>query len=1062
VKDLVAEGKIASRVFITAFQEWAQTNFGDMMARQSKTAAGAFSTLKDNINAALRTAFKPTYNTATDLMNVLADLSGSQGFQNWAERAGEASNTFLTSVENLVRDVADLDVEPPETTGFQAAGGKAGGNFTRALEANIRGTAQDQEGEGSMGWELGWKIGGAVVKGFDAATKQRPSVAGGGPGGRGAQPTSLDAWLEATIPGAAQVNDAMAAFEKRLEQGMGKITWGDVARGGLGAFKRVWQQETPGYVDNMAGFLGWHFQRELRGAFGFFKPVLDPLNEHFKKAAGVTQQQTKRMATSAERNTGIMRASMVKNASQAQSGTQRSMSQASQSVSRSTEGMKSSVTKNTGIMRASMVRNNTGMQTDTSKKFGSIQSTIAQKSNQSKTVLTGNWNQMRVSKGASEDQMKSKSSSIWSSISNLIGNAADAAYDRVAQTWNNMLNFVADVLSRLGFKDQAGQVRTGVMPTGTSKDPRAGASGSPTRPMARGGIIPHPAGLGTIADGRHPHAVFGEAGPEAYVPLGRRTREGMHALYVAARTYGFQLMQMAQGGILDAWKKGGTRFFQAGGFYPTTRNWDPDVFRIVRDVEGKFPTRANTYPSHPGGEVRSHDYWALAGRGSAIAQSTGEAIKNYMLKSWGFDKGLSWLIWNGLYHSPQGTVPSQYGAHRDHLHATHGAKGFGAGGISVKNPMQALFERLWRPVQSYADSQVAKLQGAPYILSWAAGGLTDRAVSAIRTSIDSRIPDTITMARGHRGGTEQVSGSLDQWLRQGLSYGKAFPPTDANVATLHSLAMEESTGNPKAINDLPGTTDDPSGLLQVKPSTFVRYRVKASDNILHPVHNTAASTRYQKARYGELQAHAPYAKGGIWRPHRMASGGILGVSGGRLGSVGRYNPPVHKGVDVFASPGSRVSAPVPLEVVNSFASPNLGGQGGGWATVGGKCYGFVAAHFASAPRKGRYTAGQQMGTVGNIPGITPHIHWAAATGHIPPPGTLSPLVAFGKGAPAGSVHDPNSPTGGGRMGSTGGISAGGGSGGGFARTSSTLAQGGQGGGRASTSRLHVAGGGGGG
>lgn len=124
---------------------------------------------------------------------------------------------------------------------------------------------------------------------------------------------------------------------------------------------------------------------------------------------------------------------------------------------------------------------------------------------------------------------------------------------------------------------------------------------------------------------------------------------------------------------------------------------------------------------------------------------------------------------------------------------------------------------------------------------------------------------------------------------------------------------------------------------------------------------------------------------------------ILGVEGGRLLKVGRFNPPVHRGVDVFAQPGSRVLVPrrCRLEIVRStFDASHYKGQAYGWLTICGVRYGFVAAHLARAPDLGVYDQGEQYGSVSGNVDFTPHCHIALATGHIPPPGDVDPVKTW--------------------------------------------------------------------
>ena len=87
---------------------------------------------------------------------------------------------------------------------------------------------------------------------------------------------------------------------------------------------------------------------------------------------------------------------------------------------------------------------------------------------------------------------------------------------------------------------------------------------------------------------------------------------------------------------------------------------------------------------------------------------------------------------------------------------------------------------------------------------------------------------------------------------------------------------------------------------------------------------------------------------------------VLGVEGGRLLNLGRFNPPVHRGHDVFAPPGNGVFVPqrTRMTVRNSSFDPNFfKGQISGTLTMCGEEFGFVAAHFGNRPAIRAYEAG---------------------------------------------------------------------------------------------------------
>lgn len=78
-------GKIPAQEFVAAFQEWSQLRFGDMMAAQSKTFAGAMSTIQDSVSMAVATAFKPFFNLLSEGAIALAGFVQSATFQSWAQ-----------------------------------------------------------------------------------------------------------------------------------------------------------------------------------------------------------------------------------------------------------------------------------------------------------------------------------------------------------------------------------------------------------------------------------------------------------------------------------------------------------------------------------------------------------------------------------------------------------------------------------------------------------------------------------------------------------------------------------------------------------------------------------------------------------------------------------------------------------------------------------------------------------------------------------------------------------------------------------------------------------------
>lgn len=120
------------------------------------------------------------------------------------------------------------------------------------------------------------------------------------------------------------------------------------------------------------------------------------------------------------------------------------------------------------------------------------------------------------------------------------------------------------------------------------------------------------------------------------------------------------------------------------------------------------------------------------------------------------------------------------------------------------------------------------------------------------------------------------SGNLKTWIKKAL--GIIHMDTNSNERYVNSMAMHESGGNPKAVNnwDSNAKAGHPSkGVMQTIDSTFKAYSINGHKDIWNPVDNIIAGTRYAVSRYGSL-AHVPGIKS-------MANGG--GYKGYAVGST---------------------------------------------------------------------------------------------------------------------------------------------------------------------------------
>jgi tape measure domain-containing protein len=108
VKKLASEGKIASDVFITAFQAWADSKYGDMMAKQALTFQGALSTIKDSLTFAVANAFKPFFDLLSAGAVEFSKFVQSDTFTTWAEGVAEAMRGALAALVPFAQTVGPI------------------------------------------------------------------------------------------------------------------------------------------------------------------------------------------------------------------------------------------------------------------------------------------------------------------------------------------------------------------------------------------------------------------------------------------------------------------------------------------------------------------------------------------------------------------------------------------------------------------------------------------------------------------------------------------------------------------------------------------------------------------------------------------------------------------------------------------------------------------------------------------------------------------------------------------------------------------------------------------
>lgn len=108
LRKMQEQGQLTSDVFIKAFQQWSQANFGDMMEQQSRTFNGALSTITDTVRLVTATAFGPLFRRLSDLAVAIADFVSSDQFMEWGARVAAVIDVVLEGLGVLAAGFADV------------------------------------------------------------------------------------------------------------------------------------------------------------------------------------------------------------------------------------------------------------------------------------------------------------------------------------------------------------------------------------------------------------------------------------------------------------------------------------------------------------------------------------------------------------------------------------------------------------------------------------------------------------------------------------------------------------------------------------------------------------------------------------------------------------------------------------------------------------------------------------------------------------------------------------------------------------------------------------------
>jgi hypothetical protein len=277
-------------------------------------------------------------------------------------------------------------------------------------------------------------------------------------------------------------------------------------------------------------------------------------------------------------------------------------------------------------------------------------------------------------------------------------------------------------------------------------------------------------------------------------------------------------------------------------------NVNSGVARIIQAIKKRFPLIVSSTTDHSKMTASGNisDHW----QGDAVDISGSVSAMNAAAR-WVLNSGLAKQLKQGIYAgSPQLTINdgqnvgagffggTVMGMHGNHLH------------LAIAGAVHGVLKEV-----------KTKLKNIKF--EWPGGGalkrigqkqidlVHDAAQKKIRKAERRSFDFDSTMPPGQ--GTEAPPGQVRRWLTAALKETGHF--TTANLNALYGRAIQESGGNPRAINlwDSNAKAGIPSkGLLQTIDPTFRAYMKKGMGDIWNPVHNAIAAIRYMFARYGHI------------------------------------------------------------------------------------------------------------------------------------------------------------------------------------------------------------------
>lgn len=553
----------------------------------------------------------------------------------------------------------------------------------------------------------------------------------------------------------------------------------------------------------------------------------------------------------------------------------------------------------------------------TTSAWNAIESTVGSRIRSAADRVRSVVGQLRSWLSEAWEGIKRAASAAWEAISGRMWRPIETAYNKIVEFINKIIGVINAILEKVGLPTIGKLEAAGTGPGGNPRFPgrptggnAAGPGGAgPLRRFARGGLArPH----------RPSVHVWGEGdAPEAFITADRRYRRDneRYAKIAASWLGGFYISSEE----LRRWPKTLVR-----GGVPVHMHARGEVLgvpggQVIADYQQYIPGyRFSSDSRHKGVDVAQSTgtpvHAPAAGR-VLYGGPGGGAYSNYVGTTYLAKSGRQYWMHSGhlLSGSPlpsgatfkPGQVIGKIGTSADaagttpHVHhqsyrtqagydsftqseaaglmspwemwrAVGGATEIpsGAGGAGF-NPMLALFERLWRRlVEPIVDRMLSPLLDADYVLLRAAGRLAKKVPEGIYNKIVEKLSANV-------GANVPVKGELRDWARQGLGIGGAFPPTESNIQKIVDRAMQESGGDPYAVNnwDSNAAAGTPSkGLMQIIEPTWESYRATYGadmgpfdKNWMNPIKSVAVASRYMKSRYGYVvgATGTGYEKGGM-------------------------------------------------------------------------------------------------------------------------------------------------------------------------------------------------------